>query len=250
MTRFLYLSIVSFLFYLTAKGQDKEETLGYFDLVKTIVATEKSDSNLVYRLDTLALKFISSRSDVRNYFNRDIDCGFRHRRILLGSYLAGNQVDLLCRNDTIFLSIITLTEYGTINYNYYNYEQIVIDQFLAQRNKLYRSSKTVRQLVKEISLSEEYAFYCGDAMPKTEKGKYIEQLVDEKNAWTLIDMLKSFNCETQAYGVAGLEMLKKQGRQIADHPKKLIDHIKKRNAELVVCQGCFAGLIDKIYSKE
>lgn len=250
MTRFFYLSILSLLFYLTAKGQNKEETLVYFDLVKAIVATEKSDSNLVYRLDTLASEFISLRSNVDDYFNRGIDFGFKHHRILLGSYLARNQVDLLCRHDTIFLSTITFADYGISNYNYSNYDPIVIDQFLAQRNKLYRSSKTIRQLIKEISLSEEYAFYCGDANPKTEKGKYIEQLVDEKNAWALIDMLKSFNCETQAYGVAGLEMFKKQGHQIADHSKKLIDHIKKRNAELVVCRGCFTGLIDKIYSKE
>lgn len=249
MTRFLYLGILSLLFYLTAKGQDKEETLVFSDLVKAIVATEKSDSNLVYRLDTLASKFIPSRCDVNNYFNRNIDFGFKHHRILLGSSFAGNQVDLLCRNDTIFLSIITLADYGTNKYNYYNYDQTRIDQFLAQRNKLYRSSKTVRQLMKEISLSEEYAFYCGDAMPKTERGKYIEQLVDEKNAWALIDMLKSFNCETQAYGVAGLEMLKDRGYQISNGTKQLVDHIKKRNTELVVCYGCLAGLIDKIYSK-
>lgn len=249
MTRFLYLNILSLLFFLTAKGQNKEEALMCFDLVKAIVATEKSDSNLVYRLDTLATKFTFLWSNVEDYFNRDIDFGVKHHRILLGSYLARNQVDLLCRHDTVFLSTITVADYGIRNYNYSNFDSIVIDQFLAQRNKLYRSSKTIRQLIREISLAEEYAFYCGDANPKTEKGLYIEQLVDEKNAWTLIDMLKSFNCETQAYGVAGLEMLKKRGHQIATHPKKLIDYIKKRNAELVVCQGCFTGLVDKIYSK-
>lgn len=247
MSKLLYLTIFLLLSPLSAQGQYEKGAATYFELIKAIVSTEKLGQNLIHRLDTLKSNFSPSKND---YFNRDIDFGFKHRRILLGSYFAGNQIDLLCRNDTIFLSSITFANYGIINYNYHNYDQTGIDQFLAQRNKLYRSSKTVQQLIKEISLPEEYAFYCGDAMPKTEKGIYIEQLVDEKNARALIDMLKSFNCETQAYGVAGIEMLKKRGHQISNNSKQLIDHIKERNAELVVCQGCFAGLIDKIYSKE
>jgi hypothetical protein len=64
-----------------------------------------------------------------------------------------------------------------------------------------------------------------------------------------MDMLKSFNCETQAYGVAGFNMLAKKEYEIPFNILKLIQHIKKRNAELVTCSGCLAGIINKIYSK-
>jgi 2-hydroxy-3-keto-5-methylthiopentenyl-1-phosphate phosphatase len=120
---------------------------------------------------------------------------------------------------------------------------------LTKRNKFYNSSKTPRQLIKEISFDEEYAFYCGDGSPKTQKGKYIEQLVEDESTDKLTEMLKSFNCETQAYGVAGFNMLSKKEYEISYDVQKLIDHIKKRNSELVVCSGCLSGLIEKIYSK-
>lgn len=248
MSKFLYSTIFLLLFFLTGQGQDKKETSAYFDLIKAIVSTEKSSNHLIYRLDTLKSKFIPSRSRVNDYFNRDIDFGFKHRRITMSLNFAGYQVDLFCRNETIFLSSIKSADYKSINYD--NYDKEVVDHFLKQRNKFYSSSKTSRELIKEISSPEEYAFYCGDGMTKTQKGKHIEQLVDEENTAALIDMLKSFNCETQAYGVAGLEMLEKRDYQISYDTKKLIEHIKKRNSELVVCSGCLSGLIDKIYSKK
>ena len=228
-------------------GQDKKETTAYFDLIKTIVSSEKFGNNLVHRLDTLKSKFIPSRSGVNDYFNRDIEFGFKHRRINMSLNFAGYQIDLLCYNDTIFFSSVTTAYYKSINYD--NYSPDVIDQFLKKRNKFYNSSKNPRQLIKELSFDEEYAFYCGDGSPKTPKGKYIEQLVDEESTDKLIDMIKSFNCETQAYGVAGFNMLAKKEYEVPYDVQKLIDHIKKRNSELIVCSGCLSGLIDKIYSK-
>lgn len=247
MIKFLCSTIFSVLFFFSVLGQDKKETSAYFDLIKAIVTTEKLGNNLVYQLDTLKSKFIPSRSHVNDYFNRDIDFRFKHRRITMSLNFAGYQIDLLCRNDTVFLCSIITADYKSINYD--KFDKKVIGQFLKQRNKFYSSSKTPQQLIKEISLPEEYAFYCGDGMPKTQKGKYIEQLVDDEDTETLIDMLKSINCETQAYGVAGLEMLEKRDYQISYDTQKLIDHVKKRNSELIVCSGCLSGLIEKIYSK-
>lgn len=248
MTKLICSIIFSLLFFLSVQGQDKKETSAYFELIKAVVSSENLGNNLVYRLDTLKSKFIPSRSHVTDYFNRDIDFAFKHRCIIVNLNFAGFRVDILCCNDTIFLSSLSSADYKSINYD--NYHKEVIDQFLKQRNKFYSSSKTPRQLIKEISLPEQYAFYCGDGMPKTQKGKYIDQLVDNENTATLVDMLKSFNCETQAYGVAGLEMLKKRDYQIPSDAQKLIDHIKKRNSELIVCSGCLSGLIEKIYTKK
>jgi predicted TPR repeat methyltransferase len=63
-------------------------------------------------------------------------------------------------------------------------------------------------------------------------------------------MIRSFNCEIQAYGVAGLSMLSKRGCVIPNDIKNLVQHIKKRNSDLVVCLGCSAGLVSKIYAKK
>ena len=247
MIKFLY-SIILVLYCFSAQGQSKKETISYFDLIKSIVNSEKLDTNLIHKLDKLKSKFISSRSYLEDYFNRDIGFGFKHRRITLSLNFVGYRVDLLCRNDTIFLSCITSSNYKGINYD--NLNEGVISQFLKNRNKFYNSNKSSQQLIKEISLLEEYAFYCGDGMPKTQKGKYVEQLVNNENTEKLIDMIKSFNCETQAYGVAGLVMLEKSEYKIPCDIQKIIDHIKKRNSDLIVCSGCFSGLINKIYSKK
>jgi phosphoserine phosphatase len=63
-------------------------------------------------------------------------------------------------------------------------------------------------------------------------------------------MIKSLNCEIQAYGVTGLEMLQKKDFQISYKTQQLINYIKKRNTELVICSGCFSGVIEKIYTNE
>lgn len=248
MTKLLCSTICSLLFILFVQGQDRKETSAYFKLIQDIVATENTGNNLVYRLDTLKQKFIPSRSNLNDYLNRDNDFGFKHRRIIMSLNFASYRIDLLCRNDTIYLSSISSADYQGINYDNHNKE--VIAQFLKERNNLYNSLKTPGELIKEISLPEEYAFHCGDGMSKTKRGVYIERLVDDENTATLIEMLKSFNYETQAYGVAGLEMLKKKAYQISYDAQKLIDHIKKRNSELIICAGCLSGLVEKIYSKE
>lgn len=247
MTKFLCSTII-FFFFFSVQGQSKIETAAYFDLIKQIVISEKLDSILVYRLDILKSKFIPSRSNINDYFNRDIEFGFKHHRIIMSLNFAGYQIDMLCKSDTILLSSISVIDYGSIKYDHF--DKATIESFLKMRNKLYNSSKTSGQLIKEISLREEYAFYCGDGMPKTQKGKYIEELVEEENTETLIEMIKSFNCETQAYGIAGFEMLKKRDFEIAYDIQKIIDHIKSRNSELVICSGCLSGLVNKIYSKK
>lgn len=248
MTKFLCSTICSLLFFLFVHGQGRKETSAYFRLIQDIVAIENTGNNLVYRLDTLKQKFIPSRSNLNDYFNRDIDFGFMHRRIIMSLNFSSYRIDLLCRNDTIYLSSISSADYKSINYDNYNKE--MIEQFLKERNGLYNSQKTPGELIKEISFPEEYAFHCGDGMSKTKRGAYIERLVDDENTATLIEMLKNFNCETQAYGVAGLEMLKKKAYQISYGAQKLIDHIKNRNSELIICAGCLSGLVEKIYVME
>jgi hypothetical protein len=242
------LTIFSFLFFLFVQGQSKKEVFAYFDMIKPILSTEKLGNNLVYRLDTLKSNFIPSRSHLNDYFNREIDFGFKHRRITLSLNFAEYQIDVLCKNDTIYLSSITSPNYKKVNYDNYNKEQI--EQFLNQRNNFYNSSKTTIQLIEELSLPEIYAFRCGDGNPKTKKGKFIEQLVDQENINILAELLNSFNCETQAYAVAGLEMLENREYKITNDIQNLIFHVKKRNSELITCSGCLTGIVGQIYPRE
>jgi hypothetical protein len=227
-------------------SQNKEETASYFEHVH--IATENciSADSLQSRLDTLILKFIPSRSSVGTYFNRDIDFNFKHRRINGSLNGAAFQIDLLTRNDTIFLSSIT-TNYESLSYSHQ--EDAVINDFLDKWNKFYKSSKSLNELFNDLKQQEVYAFYCGDGMPKTEKGVYIEELAAQEDIAVFKQMLNSFNCETQAYGVAGFDILYKSesGAAISSQIRRVIKHIKKRNTELVVCSGCFSGLVEKIY---
>ncbi len=248
MKKILFLILICFLVNPSVKGQDRKETSAYFDLIKEIIATENFGNNILYRLDTLKSKFILSRSYISDYFNRNIDLGFKHRRILLNINFAPYQIDLFCYKDTIVLKSLISVNNERIKYQHYNKK--TIEQFLNERNKLYSSTKTPEQLLDDITLSEVYALYCGDGTPKTEKGKYIDQLVDSENIAILTEMIKSLNCEIQAYGVTGLEILQKKDFQISYKTLQLINHIKKRNTELVICSGCFSGVIEKIYTNE
>jgi len=246
MTKLLCHTVILLLFTISVQGQQKNQAFAHFGYIRSIIITSNSGNSLFHRLDTLKSKFIPSRSGITDYFNRDIEYGFKHRRILVDLDFDSYTIDILCRHDTIFMVHATSVDYKSINYSNYNKE--AIEQFLGERNRFYNSFKTPRQLLREISLQEEYALYCGDADPPTRKGKYIEQLVDDEDVATLTDMIKSFNCETQAYGVTGLEMLKKRDYQITNDTQELIDHIKKRNSELVTCSGCLAGIVQKIYT--
>lgn len=67
------------------------------------------------------------------------------------------------------------------NLRYRNLDATKVSTYLQERNQFYSISKTVEELVEDVCLAEEYAFYCGDGLQKTQQGKYIEDLVDDEN---------------------------------------------------------------------
>ena len=231
-------------------AQNAEETSAWMERIKVILTGEKTGRQLLYRLDTLKLEFIPSRSRVVDYFNRDLDFGYGHRRLNVELNMSMYQIDLLCFHDTIYLSsVITDPEfYWEPDLSWRQCDSTNTMSYLSRRNKFYRSKKDISQLFREISLDEEYAFYCGYADSKTEKGKYIDSLVNAEDVSTLTDMLKSINCETQAYGVAGLERLQRKDTDLSPEVTALIRYIKRRNSELKICSGCLRGLVNRVYS--
>jgi hypothetical protein len=242
--KLFFLPVVLVLLTVSVAAQERR---AHFASVRIVVQSETSADRLVQRLDSLKSTFIPSRSEVTDYFNRDLEFDVKHRRVLVQLNFYPFNIDILTRNDTILAAVVAAESHKYVHHQVY--AEATVQTFLDQRNKLYGSAKSVKQLMDEISLDEEFAFRCGDGGPPTKQGKYIEQLVEEENADTLVEMLKSFNCETQAFGIVGLEMLRRRGYVVTRETQKLINWIKKRNSEVVICVGCLSGLVEKIYTR-
>ena len=59
-------------------------------------------------------------------------------------------------------------------------------------------------------------------------------------------MLGSIHCETQAYAVAGFDLIKAR-RKITPPQRLMLKHLKERNSIVITCQGCLSGLPSKLY---
>lgn len=245
------------LYFLTLSQVYGQKPSGYFKLVDSLVLSGNVATSKVLsvKLDSLKAKNVPWGSSFGTSFDRDVDFGYKHKRLNLALNHNLFQIDLLTRNDTIFARTV---------WNYSNLFQVEryplafdssfvigkVNEYLLQRNKRYHSKKTVNDLLKEISIYSVYAFYCGDGLPITEEGEAIMKLVEDENTEALLEMLQSINIETQAYGVGGFSILERQGFIIPSYIYKIIKHIKARNSETVVCNGCLTGLIEKIYSRK
>ena len=230
-----------------ACGQAADTPEKYLARIQSVVASERLGSRVVQRLDSLMAKHMPSRSYLNGQFNRDLDLGFKQRRLTMSLNFYRFQVNLLCRNDTIFLRTIDSEEDKRCSDHQYNH--VVVAAFLQKRNEFYQSTQTAEQLLLDIASPREFAFYCGDVNPLTADGAMINQLVAKRKAAPLLAMLASLNCETQAYGVAGLQQLQRRGYRLPAVSQVLVNYIKARNSELVTCSGCFAGLVRKIYDQ-
>nr|WP_295872767.1 hypothetical protein [uncultured Chitinophaga sp.] len=213
------------------------------DAVQHILRTERSCKQFVHRLDSLK----TQQAPIKALLDRDMGFSYRHQRIGSADYGFNYNIDLLTKEDTIVLAVLSRPDGGIL---FKKYDSLQVQNYLSHRNKFYQSSRSIQQLFKELPMRNIYAFYCGDGLPKTDEGKYIEQLVEEENTAVLTDMLQSFNCETQAYGVAGFLMLEERDYDVPYTVQRLISHIKKRNSELLTCSGCFSGIVEKIYSRK
>jgi hypothetical protein len=241
MNRILLFSIIFSTFSICSYCQSVEET--YLQLIKI---SNKNDFTHIFRsADSISKLDVEDYKFFRLYLDRKIDLNFHHKRILF--YFKSNsvQLDFLIRNDSILFEAIKSGNKNLLNYTY-DTSQISI--FIEQRNKLYGAKKSFNDLKKEIIISESFAMYCGDALPLTDKGKKIIGMVNDEEIEEFRNMTQSFSPEIQAYGVVGLEMLKRNDFELSDHDNWVIKYIRKRNAEVISCSGCFDGIVSKIYS--
>jgi hypothetical protein len=241
-----FILILTFLFVSENYSQTEVEAEKNFKRIKNVLSTENDLEKLRQKLDSLRSTFKDKKNNfVDNFLNRSIDFEYNHNRIRIQFDLWFYQIDLITKNDTIFLKSIKTEYFNKLTYQ--SYEQNLLKDYLEKRNSFYNSNKALKDLLKEISIDETFAMYCGDGLPYTEEGKKIKKLVKRKNIKNLKKMLTSFNCEKQSFGVLGFKLLAEEGIIIPKEYEKLIEHIKTRNSELQICSGCITGLIEKVY---
>lgn len=233
-------------------SQPRAQVALYYDRLKPLLAVNSSDTALLMRLDSLRKTPGFSRSTVTTLFNRDIDFNLSHRRVIIYTDMINFQVDIATANGRVMALAASIHNIAADAIKRQDVLQqtgdtAAITRYLASRNSFYQSHKKIPDFFAELQATEQFAFYCGDGSPKTEKGAYIEYLAHTNQLGALAEMLASIHCETQAYAVAGFDMLKHK-RKVTPQQKLIVQHIRERNSLVVTCAGCLSGLRQRIYS--
>lgn len=237
--------IVAFLIVGISYSQEEVAENNFLKL-KHILFTENNLIQLKVRLDSLKMTFKDKKNNyVDNLINRDIDFNYNHNRIRMVFDLYEYQIDLITKKDTIFLKSLETEYFNRFTYHYKNTNELTA--YVNSRNQLYKSSKNISDLIKEIASNETYAITCGEDLSYTDEAVEIIELVKRENIKRLKKMLASFSCEEQSYAVMGFSMLTENKIVIPNEILSIIEHIKERNSKLQVCRGCIFGLIEKIY---
>lgn len=229
-----------------------------FDIVNSVVDSAKTGAALVARLNILLKSYMSSRSGVGLQLNRQLHGEYYHQRIVVRFYPNNFFINLLTRNDSLFFSTVCFTESAfsdgpgfkeadsTVRAIHYN--GAVTTAFLKARNDFYRSHKTVNDVAVELSGNDIYLMNCGAGSPLTVKDKQGNDLLKKEDPFPeIIEMLQSFSCEEQAYGVTAVDMLINKGVSIDNLSSKLYKYIRKRNTTVVTCSFCILGVKAKLY---
>lgn len=226
--------------------QTEVEAKKNFYEIKDVLASENNLEQLSEKLDALKLNFRDQKNNyIDRFLNRSIDFEYNHNRIRIQFDSWQYQIDLITKNDSIYLKSLK-TEYFK-KYTYQIFDKILLRDYLEKRNLFYKSDKDLKDLLKEISLDETFAMNCGEIFQYTKQGMKVNKLVKNRAFRSLKNMLSSFNCEKQSFGVIGFKQLTANGIDFPKEYDKLIEHIKTRNSEVQICSGCITGLVQKIY---
>lgn len=241
------LSLFIFIFFVfKIQAQTEFEAQKNFMKIKDILTNESSSKNLINKLNLLKLTFKDQiNNNVYDFLNRDIDFDYNHKRIRVIFDNWQYQIDIITKNDSIYLKSIKTEYFKKYTYNSLNENEL--KGYLLKRNTFYQSHKRIKQLLTEISINNNFAMRCGDGLDYTKDGLKINKFVEKEDINSLRILLSNFNCEKQAFAVQGFSLLVIKGKKIPNECKILIEHIIKRNAELQICSGCISGLVEKIY---
>ena len=240
----LFLTL-TFFFSWNIYSQIEYAEKNYLNL-KNVLRTENIFTILEKKLNSIKLTFKDQRNNfVDVLLNRDIDYNYKHKRIRVQFDRYNYRIDLITKNDSIYFKSLKTEYFKKYSYQFQNIKELKI--FNDLRNKFYNSNKNLKNLSEELTMDETYAMYCGDGLPLTKQGKKIKSLVKEEDVESLSEMMSSYNCEKQSFGVLGFSLLYQKNVEITEKDKLIIEYIKKRNSELQICSGCIKGIIEKIY---
>jgi len=247
----LYATLVLCLLNQFCYCQTRAQIDVYYNPIKPLLRLHQSSQVLATKLDSLTTTLRFSRSSISTLFDRDIDFGISHRRTIIHTNIIVFQLDAVSENGRI---IALTTAIVNINDDSIKGESILLQscdtsavlQFLANRNSFYQSHKSLPNFFTELQDNEQFALTCGDGSPITSRGTQIQNLAHHSKVDSLAKMLTSIHCETQAYAVAGFDMMK-GSRKISLQQRLVIKHIKQRNSVVVTCAGCLSGLRRTIY---
>jgi len=232
-----------------------------FDIVNNAADSAGTKDALVARLNGLLKNYMSSGSGVALQFNRQLHGEFYHQRIAVRFYPNNFYINLLTRNDSIFLSTVYFAaspfagepgfkDADAVVKTIHSHTAVVA-AFLKERNRFYQSHKTANEVAIELSGNDMYAMNCGDGAPLTAAGKRLHDLLKQEDPFPEITgMLQNLSCEVQAYGVTAVDLLMQKGVAIDDLNNKLYQYIRKRNATVVTCSGHLAGIKEKLYDNK
>ena len=102
------LSLIIFLFFaLNIQAQTEFEAQKNFIKIKEILTTESSSKNLITKFNSLKLTFKDQiNNHVYDFLNRDIDFNYSHKRIMVIFDTWQYQIDIITKNDSIYLKSI------------------------------------------------------------------------------------------------------------------------------------------------
>jgi hypothetical protein len=227
-------------------SQTEYEANKNFHRLKNELDKSITISNLLENIDSIKNTFNDQiNNKIILTFDRDIDFCINHKRIIIIFELWEYQIDLLSKNDTIYLKNLKTEHFNKLKFEYANKKYL--KEYLVKRNELYDSNKNIKNLVDEISINDFFAIRCGDGQEFTKFGKSIYNYSKKLRFKKLKKLLENFNCEMQSFGVAGFEMINKKNIIIPKKYELLIKHIKNRNSEITICSGSLVGLVEKIY---
>jgi hypothetical protein len=235
----LFLTI---LFQLTLFAVYAQPEIFQYKKITGITDKEHLASQLYNKLDSFKHTRQPHNSNIETYFNRDIDFGYKHQRINLQLNGWYYQVNLLVKNDTVYLSSVKFDDMVTDMYPKLNNLQIdTVNSsiYLTLRNNFYSSHKSIEELIKDLNLTEQFASNCGDGSPKTRRWTKLERQAKNNAQSSFLQLLQSISCEEQEYGVAGFKLIEKQGTKLPARIITLLRYLKDRKSDLVVCSGCF-----------
>ncbi|HZY36110.1 MAG TPA: hypothetical protein VFE53_05650 [Mucilaginibacter sp.] len=228
-----------------------------FYKIQASISKTSLDTDVFKTIDTILHTESIRDGHIKVIFNRDVDFGYRHKRIQIKLRSFDYQVNLLTKNDSVCLSSTTLASSLGVYEDDFRFNQshsiAAIDsqkalKYLNLRNEFYRSSKTLRDIKDELDSNEIYALRGGDGYTYTWSKLHIDTLVKRNDLKELEKMLQSVNCETQTYGVRGFDLLKRNKVKISSYDEKIIAYIKKRNSDLESCAGDICPIIWKAYN--